>query len=463
MAPSRSKNVKPRSGFEWRVLAAAAAVLLPGLLICAVREFQAAKTKPAQPAALSCPGPRPALVEDQKVRQAPPLAEPAARVPFRDPVFGSCLTRLTDRRKDRTGGSGGLKNEYSRVQAFNADESRILIRSTEARWLLYDALSLKPLGLLPFEGSVDPRWDATDPDLLYYSEETRLMRYSAKTGESLLVRDFARDFPAQKLAAVRTRYEGSPSDDGRTWGFMAQDADWKTRAFLVFDARENRVVAKRDMRGAPGMDEVDSVTISSKGNYFLAQCRYCEDGRQGGADRPCGLMVYDRDLKRGRGLLRVVGHSDTALDAAGREVLVFQDNDTDEISVLDLESGRITALWPIDFSHTPLGFHFSGRAFRRPGWVLVSTHDGDPKSWTWMDDQVFALELKPRGRIVRLAHTRSLVDEKQEHDYWAEPQATVNRDFTRVLFTTNWGRSGTDQVETYLIALEPEWGKRSFD
>ncbi len=74
-----------------------------------------------------------------------------------------------------------------------------------------------------------------------------------------------------------------------------------------------------------------------------------------------------------------------------------------------------------------------------------------------MDDQVFALELKPRGRIVRLAHTRSLVDEKQEHDYWAEPQATVNRDFTRVLFTTNWGRSGTDQVETYLIALEPEW------
>jgi hypothetical protein len=44
-----------------------------------------------------------------------------------------------------------------------------------------------------------------------------------------------------------------------------------------------------------------------------------------------------------------------------------------------------------------------------------------------------------------------------EHDYWAEPHATVNRDFTRVLFTTNWGRSGTEQVETMLIDLPPNW------
>jgi hypothetical protein len=128
--------------------------------------------------------------------------------------------------------------------------------------------------------------------------------------------------------------------------------------------------------------------------------------------------------------------------------------------LLDLESGTVTPLWPIDFSHTPLGFHFSGRAFRLPGWALVSTHDGDPKAWTWMDDQLFAMELKPKGRVVRLAHTRSLVDEKQDHDYWAEPQASANRDFTRILFTTNWDRSGTDQVETYLLRLEPRWDRR---
>jgi hypothetical protein len=165
-------------------------------------------------------------------------------------------------------------------------------------------------------------------------------------------------------------------------------------------------------------------------------------------------MVYDNTLKSARGLLRIVGHSDLSLDAAGREVLVFQDIDNDYISVLDLASGSVTPLYPIDFSYTPLGFHFSGLAFRHPGWAIVSTYSGGtPAAFTWMDDQVFAIELKKNGRIVRLAHTHSIVREGGEQDYWAEPQATVNRNMTKILFTSNWGRAGTDEVETYLIAI----------
>jgi hypothetical protein len=72
--------------------------------------------------------------------------------------------------------------------------------------------------------------------------------------------------------------------------------------------------------------------------------KYCEQSQSGTEENPCGLMVYDRNLKNGRGLLRLVGHSDIALDAQGREVLVYQDIDTDHISMLDLESGAITAL-----------------------------------------------------------------------------------------------------------------------
>jgi len=118
----------------------------------------------------------------------------------------------------------------------------------------------------------------------------------------------------------------------------------------------------------------------------------------------------------------------------------------------------VTPLWPIDFGHTPIGLHFSGCAFRQPGWALVSTYSGGtPTHFTWMDNAVFAVELKPGGRVVRLAHTHSIVDQNQEHDYWAEPQASANQDFTRVLFTSNWGRSGTEEVETFLISLPPGW------
>jgi hypothetical protein len=455
---------------SWSILLMAALACnlssLPSETGAGTEEPQAVSPVPASPVAIApgssvCSDPQPSFVTDFEVRQIPFLSEPQARIPFRDPIFGACMVRVTDRAVDLTDGdsSAGLKNEYSRVQSFNADETRILVLGLDATWYLYDARSLQPLNLLPFSGPVDPRWSATDPRIIYYSEETRLQSYNFQSEEQALVHDFAADFPGQNLVAVWTRYEGSPSFDGQTWGLMAEDENWLTSAFLIYDLPSDRVVATLDTRGWPeDAREIDSVTISPLGNYFLVYMdKYCEPGQLATDARPCGLMVYDRNLQNGRGLLRLVGHSDTALDAQGREVLVYQDIDTDHISMLDLESGAVTPLWPIDFSHTPIGLHISGRASLMPGWALISTYDGDPASFTWMDDSVFAIELKPDGRIVRLAHPHSLVDENIEHDYWAEPQASINRDFTRILFTSNWGRSGTGEVEMYLIQLPVDW------
>jgi hypothetical protein len=313
------------------------------------------------------------FVTDLDVRQTPQLAEPDPRTPFRDPEFGTCLVRVTDRRADLApdDASLGLKNEYSRVQSFNADGSRLIIRGTDATWYLYDAFSLQPLVQLPLE--VDPRWDARDPNLIYFSDGSRLMVYDIRSGVNSVVHEFADDYPGQSLSMVWTRYEGSPSSDGRYWGMMAQDEEWQVIGFLVYDAMEDRVIAQREVTRNP---DVDTVTISPLGNYFLAGFEHCERGSMGDTANPCGLMVYDRNLEEGRGLLRLIGHSDTLLDAQGREVLVYQDIDTDYISMLDLETGEITPLWPIDFSHSPIGLHFSGRATQVPGWALVSTYSG---------------------------------------------------------------------------------------
>jgi len=159
-------------------------------------------------------------------------------------------------------------------------------------------------------------------------------------------------------------------------------------------------------------------------------------------------------------LVRIIGHYDVALDTDGREVVIYQEIDADQVAMLDLETGAVTPLWRIDFSHTAIGLHFSGLAYDRPGWAVVSTYDGDPTTHTWMDDQVLAVELKAGGHVVRLAHTRSVVSDEQELDYWAEPHASANADLTRVLFTTDWGRSGTGQVELFMITLPPDWPER---
>lgn len=411
-----------------------------------------------------CPDPRDHLIVDLRVRQAAPISEPPARSPVRDSVFGSCLTRVTDRDRDFPEGvaSPGMRNEYSRVQSFNADGSRILVRGVEGSAYLYDATTLQPLARLELDG-VDPRWDASDPNLLYAFAETRLVRFDVRTGRQTTVHDFAADFPGQRLAAVWTRYEGSSSLDGSLWGLMAEDESWETVGFIVYDQRTDRVIATRDLRGVPGAADIDSVTISPLGTHFLADFsdHYCERGTLGTDAHPCGLMVYDRDLRNGRGLFRIAGHADLALDAERREVLVFQDLDNDTISLLDLATGTVTPLWPIDFSHTAVGLHFSGRALQRPGWAVVSTYNGGrPVAHTWMDDQVFLVELKSGGRVVRLAHTRSIYSEEGGQDYWAEPHASANQDLTRIVFTSNWGRTGTEEVEMFMIDLPADWPQR---
>ena len=395
---------------------------------------------------------------DFQVEPVPQMPEPAARIAFRDPVFNTCLVRATDRKKDLAADdlSKGMKNEYARVQSFNADDTYILVRSTEANWYLYDARTLQVLARLPVDN--EPRWDSNDPNRLYFHSEARLMALNLDSGKQEIVHDYSLDMAGQNLYASWTRYEGSPSIDSRYWGVMAQDEAWRPVAFLIYDKQVNQVIATRDLRGWPAKNlEIDSVTISPLGNYYLVYMdKYCVD-RLGSESDPCGLMVYDRDLKNGRGLLPVVGHSDLALDTRGREVLIFQDIRKDEISLLELGTGLVTPLQPIDFSYSPIGFHFSGQAFAQPGWAIVSTYSGGHPSATWMDEVIFAIELLPGGRIVRLAHTHSIVDETQDHDYWAEPQASANRDLTRILFTSNWGRSGSEEVDMFMVVLPDDW------
>jgi hypothetical protein len=260
---------------------------------------------PPPPAAKSdiplCRDAEPHLPTDLQVRQPQPLAEPLAHAPFRDPLFGTCIVRVTDRKNDiaKDDRSKGLKNEYSRVQSFNADGSRLLVRGTNATWYVYDAATLRPLAQIPLE--IDPRWDPNNPNVIYYSSETRLMSYNLQTQAQTLVHDFAKDFPGQSLAAVWSKYEGNPSRDGRYWGMMAEDQNWVTVAFVVYDLQTNQVIAKRDMR-VPGVEEVDNAHVSPLGNYFIADFadHYCEQGQRGTDAKPCGYMVYDRNLKNGR-------------------------------------------------------------------------------------------------------------------------------------------------------------------
>ena len=60
------------------------------------------------------------------------------------------------------------------------------------------------------------------------------------------------------------------------------------------------------------------------------------------------------------------------------------------------------------------------------------------------------------GLIIHLAHHQS-----RANGYWTEPHAGVNRGFTRVLFTSNWGSTSAQDVDAYMVQLPPDLFQRA--
>jgi WD40 repeat protein len=351
-----------------------------------------------------------------------------------DPDFHACLVRATDHAAERI--EGFSRNDYSRRQAFNADSTLFFTNSKDGGWFLYDARTLQLVGpLRGLQGDAEPQWHPTRPEILYYGERNGGLQISAldvRKGTSTVAIDLRGKLPWPGAARAWTKSEGSPSRDGRFWPFQVETDDFRILGFAVWDLERQQLAGTLTTRERP-----DHVSISPSGRWFVAS----------GDD---GVTAYSRDFKTKKLIMKRGEHSDLAVGADGHDLYVSIDYDSDEgwVYFIDLDTGARTDLFRTYFDHAASAMHFSGKAFDRPGWVLVSTYKpGGPRQWYF--DKIFALELKASPRVFVFAGHHSAV----EGAYFAEPQATVNRDFTRVLFNSNWGQKGSDDVDAYELLL----------
>jgi hypothetical protein len=211
------------------------------------------------------------------------------------------------------------------------------------------------------------------------------------------------------------------------------------------------VGTKRDLA-----DEVDWVGVDHSGEHVLV-----------GYERLPSMEVFSRDLAESRRLPEGSNaHGDAAQTADGRNVWVFQNTATDMIEMADLGTGEVTPLLPIPFETNPdIGLHVSGNCAETPGWVLVSTYGArtppEGAEHSWMDTQLFMLELARDPVVWRLCHTRCYTAETAEEDpmYFAEAFAAVNTSGTRVYYGSNWGDIEPDYTDAYMLALPDEWSR----
>ncbi len=387
----------------------------------------------------------------------PDVSIPAKGAPFNDPTFHVAGVRITDRARDNYLGPG-IENEYAKMDPENSDGTGLILRSNNAVYYLYDPRNGAVIRQLTVFDSCcceepEPRWDASDPHVFYYVCGAELRRYDTAADASAVVHDFRKEFP--QAGSITTRTEGDASLDRRYWAFMVEDSNRQVLSVVVYDTRDDVIVGSRS-GGFP--DAINWVGMSVSG-------RYCVVGYE---DTAIYTDIFSRDFAVRTSLPEgAAGHGDAALTADGRDVYVYQNVRTDSIAMSDMETGVETTLLRIPFEVNPdIGLHVSGNCAGTPGWVLISTYGAwNPppgRSHSWLDTQLFMLELKADPRIWRLAHTHAFTyrnPDEGEKNYFAEAFAAINTAGTRVYFGSNWGSFVPDYTDAYQLSLPANWAQ----
>lgn len=377
----------------------------------------------------------PAFVPEPEDASPPPRPALSERLPGSDPSVR--IVRATDRRVQPLGGFARVA--YARTQAFNADDTAMLVLAEDETFHLLGVEDLRHRRALPELGGVDgePQWHPTDPRRLRYFPRDRrsaIAELDVETGISRVLVDLgAGRLPWRDVVRVTTRWEGSPSMDGRYWCLMAYGDRDRFMGVFTYDLQLDTVLGHQSMARRP-----DHVSMSPSGRHCVVSHER-EDG---------GTRVWDRTLGRSSRLHAASEHSDLARGSDGRDYYVIVDYDTDgELVAIDLDSLSRTRLLATYLDGSTTAYHVSARNFDRPGWVVVSTYaEKGPRQS--LHGRVLAVELKADPRVVELARHRSRFT-----TYWTAPVATTNRDLTRVAFNSNWGTGSEADMDVYIIEV----------
>jgi hypothetical protein len=394
-----------------------------------------------------------ALTESLALDNILALTKPILGIITQEPNFNTCLVRASNYTLLPLAGgqqSTFARSDYSRRQAFNSDGTRYLIYESRGNWNVFNTATRAFVKRLNGPaGDAEVQWDATNPDLLYYiggSPQNKLYSHLVSTNISTLVRDMAADITVWPgTTTATTGAEGSPSADGRYWCFMATNSSKQVKGLFVYDKTTNTIVGRTAWNDV----EPNNVSMSPSGRWCVVQTN---------ANNYSHTRAYSRDFSSQKLLDPAIGHADVAVAANGNDAFVGSNN-SNTLFMVDLETGQRTNLMNFDVpgQGTTTAYHVSGKAYDKPGWVLVSTYfnrgpnnadDTGVRNWTHR--KIFALQLKAAPAVRNIAFYRG--NHPVTNNYFAEPHATVSRDFTKMLFNSNWYSSNLD-IDAYMIEI----------
>ena len=423
-----------------------------------------------------------ALTAGQGKGAMPNTPRPAMGVATEDPTYHSCVTRLTDNAEKHPAqplrAGDGTRLAPNAQQAFNANDSAFLLRTQNGEWHIYSPQTGKAIRRLTrIAGDAEPQWDPKDPNVLYYmngdGEGMKLFKLTidlspAGTDTAEVAADFGAEIRKIWPTATHARMRGgAPSFDGNTWCLMADQKNgdnWRTLGLFTWNLKEGKLLGK--LENAPASPEY--VTTSPSGSHCVVQYPYSQ-----------GIMAYrsnfappysDSVASQGLQIAQSVymKYPDVARNSKGEDVYVGFDvfSTPHVVYTINLTSGKAdrTTLLETGFGgNTDVGVQISGRASNKPGWILLTTfgeqdqgvHNlkGDDAKRRWFHRKLFAMNIDTKAVLSVANNHHDWTEDSSQNTTWPRPNGTVNRDFTRMLFDSNWNSMNANDVDAYLVEI----------
>ncbi len=399
-------------------------------------------TAPVAPASVA-PGSDPGdlcsgLVADRDPRPVAAMARPPFLTPVTDPAFGTRMIRITDAQPS-SGRQAVIKPVYSTIQAWNADESLLILWDRGKGHQLHHGRTYEHIRDLPLETPTDLEqvyWDPVDPDVLYYPSKAgrrpRLMRYRPSTGANEMVRDFS---------SAPTNCPNSSSAP-LSAGSDPMDMSWGPERVMGFRCGATKFLYSISGDRILGQFQ-DAATTAPAPSWDgkLAYYRGAVLDETLQPVRSLDLASRGEHASLGRGAAGALyGAVDFDGSPAG-SLVVHEMQTARKIPIISTDNG-----WP----YPPSGTHVSGVARASSGgWFAVSVV-GNPTQGCVLCQELLLASADSR-KVCRVAHHRSFAKQGTTWDYWSEPHVVISPSATRLLFASDWGDGPT--VDTYVVEL----------
>ena len=406
----------------------------------------------------------------QERRVVPRIEKPPFLSYYRDPTFGANIVRITD-------GQFGEVNKaaYSTMQAWNADESLMILYRTgtsDGGHYLHNGRTyeeIQPLDIWPSDLE-DVFWSYNDPGSFYYiSQEDdslgHFLKHDALSGNETLLIDTTQICGRGERAIGGYDVQMHSHDDD-TFGFRCLNPANENRS-LAFTYRQSTGEVTRSPIGqGTGIPADVAPMVGPSGTQSLippvlldaqlqdtgfeidrAQTEHASMGRTWNGDDALFSTTF---LPSPRGC-------DDEFWLGVSHLVEFNLEARTCRTILNQSDG-----WP----PTTSGTHVSATAYQRPGWVAMSSIGARDLHYLRMESlenrsapvffsEIYLVNTNPNDPAVcRLAQHRTFGREatKGGYDpYFSEPHPTISPSGTRILFSSDWYDSGT--VDAYVIEL----------